>query len=312
MTRFVFGTVCTVNLYEKGSEALYNRVFDRLQTIEEVLSANLDSSNISEINNAAGISPVRAAPETMYVLQRAIEFSKKSGGAFDPSIGAVTKLWSIGFEEETVPDNTVLREKTALVDYRDIIINDDEQTVFLARPGMRLDLGGIAKGYAADEAAALLVSSGIKKAIIDLGGNILALGEKDGHTPWTIGIRNPEWGSRTAVFTIPVINKSVVTSGIYERFFEEDGVHYHHILDPATGYPVDNELLSVTIITPVSLDADALSTAAFVLGPEKGFHLIESLSGAEAVFINRDREIRITPGLSGTIQMLDSSFTLAE
>ena len=183
-------------------------------------------------------------------------------------------------------------------------------TVFLTKTGMKLDLGAIAKGYAADDIAHLLISHKIKKAIIDLGGNIYALGEKEPGENWNIGIRDPETERGEPVLSISVNNTSIVTSGIYERFFEVDGKKYHHILDPRTGYPVENELLSVTIVATSSMDADALSTSTFLLGTDKGMSLIEQTKNVDAIFINKKREVKLSSGLRGKIKILDDRFVL--
>ncbi|HNY16823.1 MAG TPA: FAD:protein FMN transferase [Treponemataceae bacterium] len=311
-TEFVLGTVCTVNLFEKGTKDSYDEIFARLRAIDACLSANREDSNLAEINRAAGVSPVKAAPDTLKVLSEALAFSARTDGAFDPAIGPVVKLWNIGTDFAAVPAPDDLKKALALVSWKDIALDGRAGTVFLAKKGMRLDLGAIAKGFAADEVAQIVARRGIKRAMIDLGGNIYAIGEKAPGKPWIIGIRDPSISRGEPIASLPVINKTIVTSGIYERYFEKDGVHYHHILDPKTGYPENNELLSVTIVTGNSMDADALSTSTFLLGTERGMALLASLPGTEGIFISKDKKIRLTPGLRGKVTILDTRFSIVE
>lgn len=311
-TEFVFGTVCTVNLYDAGTREIQDEIFSRLRELESILSANRDDTNIAAINREAGIAPVKAAPETLQILKTALLFYDKTDGAFDPTIGPLVKLWNIGTDSAAVPSPEAIKTAVSLVNGKNVKIDEAAGTVFLAEKGMRLDLGAIAKGYAADEAARIISSHGITRAIIDLGGNIYAMGEKAPKKPWSIGIRDPEETRGQPILSLPVGNMSVVTSGVYERFFEVNGVRYHHILDPKTGYPADTDLVSVTIVTPVSIDADALSTSTFLLGTEKGMQLIAEVPATDAIFINAKREVRITPGLKDRIRILDSRYILVD
>lgn len=311
-TEFLLGTVCTVNLYEKGTDAIYDEIFARFAELETILSANRDGTNIAQINEGAGIEPVKAAPETLVNLSEALAFSEKTGGLFDPSVGPLVKAWNIGTDAAAIPTKEALEKALALVDYRKVLVNGKDGTVFLEEKDMKLDLGAIAKGYAADEAVRIIARHGIKKAIVDLGGNIFAYGQKKAGTGWTIGIRDPETEQGSPILSVLVENKSVVTSGIYERYFEENGKKFHHILDTRTGYPAENELLSVSIIAPESMLADALSTSTFLLGTEKGMKLIEDMDGTEAIFIDKNHEVRVSSGLKGCINVLDGRYRLAE
>lgn len=311
-TEFALGTVCTVNLYERGTKDAYDEIFARLRELERILSANDEGSNVSAINRSAGIAPVAAAPDTLTVLSAAIAFSEKTDGAFDPAIGPLVRLWNIGTDQADVPASAEIQKALTLVSWKDIILDRQKGTVFLAREGMRIDLGAIAKGYAADEVARIVGRRGIKRGMIDLGGNIYAVGEKAPGTPWVIGIRDPKTSHGLPVASLRAKNASVVTSGIFERYFEKDGVHYHHILDPKTGFPKTNELLSVTIVAQNSMNADALSTSAFLLGTEKGLKLVSTVPGAEAIFIDRKGRITTSPGLKGAVTVLDERYALAE
>ncbi|GHV77727.1 FAD:protein FMN transferase [Spirochaetia bacterium] len=309
-SEFVLGTVCSVNLYEGGSQKVYQTIFDRLREIENLMSASLEDSDIGRVNNAAGIEAVAVHPDTITVLKRAIYFAELSGGAFDPTVGPLVKLWGIGTDAERIPREEEIAAVLPLINWRDIGIDEDACTVFLTQPGMRLDLGAIAKGYAADEAARIIKAAHIKRALIDLGGNILVLGAKRDGTPWRVGIQNPAEG-RGAYFGIAeAADKTLVTSGVYERFFESGGKRYHHILSPRDGYPVDRGLLSVTIIGDSSIDADALSTSLFALGYEAGSVLAESLANTEAIFVFTDLSVRGTSGAFGNFTITDDSFSI--
>lgn len=311
-TGMALGTVCSINLFEKGTEERYDALFARLDAIEALMSANLKDSTIGQINAAAGVHPVKSDNETIKVLQEALRFARDSGGRFDPTIGPLVKLWDIGGSSPAVPDPEKIRKAGSLIDWRRVVINTEEKTVFLPETGMRIDLGAIAKGYAADELAVMIRSWNISRAMIDLGGNIYAIGNKTGQSPWHIGIRNPEKTGGAPVLSLYMSDKSMVTSGIYERFFIENGTHYHHILDPETGYPANTGVLSVSIISPRSIEADALSTTLFLLGVRKGIDFIEGIPEAEAIFIDSARKVYPSSGVAGEIRILDSGYSLAE
>jgi thiamine biosynthesis lipoprotein len=321
-SQFAMGTICSINLFEKGKPELYSGVFSRLKELEDILSTNQEGTDLDMVNKKAGLEPVKVRPELIDVLRKALEYSDRSEGFFDPTIGPLVKLWGIGTDNAGVPETEEIREALNLIDYREIEINQKDETVFLRRPGMSLDLGAIAKGYAADEAVKLLVREGVKRAIIDLGGDIFCLGEKKNErslircfrdfiagengegTFWRIGVQDPRDDRGSYIGVLELKNKSVVTSGTYERFFEEDGTRYHHIFSVADGFPAENGLLSVTIVADNAIDADALSTAAFALGWEKGRDLIAGVGGSGGIFVFDDLTVRVTAGL-------EKSFTLS-
>ncbi len=311
-TEFALGTVCTVSLFDKGSESLYRQLFDELRRQEALFSANRDDSTIASINRGAGLQPVNVDSETFLVLQAALSWSDRTAGLFDPTIGPLVKLWNIGTDKAAVPGIPEITAARKLIDYRLLRLNTDESTVFLPLQGMKLDLGGIAKGYAADRLAEILRLNGIQSALIDLGGNVLALGSKAPDQDWTIGIRNPLSNAGDPILSVQINNRSVVTSGVYERFFEQDGQRYHHIINPFTGYPQNNGLLSVSIIAPLSIDADALSTSVFLMGREKGLELVNSLPGIDAIFITDQQEVYLSSGLTGKVRVRNSEFLIRE
>jgi thiamine biosynthesis lipoprotein len=298
---FVLGTFCEVNLFEDGTRAKYAAIFAEFRGIEDVMAFTPASSGeegrataLDLINKNAGIQPVKTPEELLDILEKARYYAELSGGAFDPTVGPLVRLWGIGGENPRVPAAADIQEALSLVDWRDLLIDRDAGTAFLRRRFQSLDLGAIAKGYAADRGAALIRKGalfGKRRAIIDLGGNILALGENRGGKNWRIGIQDPLRNRGIHMGVLEVKDKSVVTSGVYERTFEEGGRSYHHILSTADGYPVSNGLLSVTVVADSSTDADALSTALFALGPEKGLALVEALPGVEAIFVLENRAV---------------------
>ncbi|MDR1986545.1 MAG: FAD:protein FMN transferase [Treponema sp.] len=305
----VLGTICRINLYEQGSPEIYQTLFSRLREIELTMSVTKADTTVDRINKNAGIRPVPVPPDLMEVLEQALKYAALSEGAFDPTIGPLVQLWAIGSEHPRIPDAFEIEETLSLVNWRDLVIDRKAATAFLRRSGMALDLGAIAKGYAADEMAEILQNAGIPGAVIDLGGNIFAYGTKQGE-PWRIGIQNPLSTRGAYLGILEVQHKSIVTSGVYERYAEIEGKRYHHILSTQNGYPVSHGLLSVTIIADRSLDADALSTAAFALGYEKGRALVESLDQVEAIFIFEDMRIRCTPAALDWFTLRDSQFSL--
>jgi len=303
----LLGTVITISSYEPLDRKVLDRAFATVTEIEERMSVNLSHSEISAINGG-GTEPVEVSEETRALIARAIEFSELSGGAFDISIGSVMQLWKRDGEFAVLPTHEDIRIALRLVDSGQIVLSDH---AVLTPAGMQLDLGGIAKGYACDKTLEYLKSVGIVGALLDFGGNIYAHGLKPDGTPWVIAVASPVVGDDGLVCVIPVSDTAVVTSGGYERYFEADGTMYHHILDPRTGYPVDNELLSVTIIDASSTRADALSTACFVLGLDAGLALLESMPSSEGVFITKDFTIHTTSELRGEVVIMDSRYSLA-
>jgi thiamine biosynthesis lipoprotein len=306
---FVLGTVCSISLYDQGKPRVYQEIFRRFREIENRMSITIQGTDVERVNANAGLEPVQVHDDVFAVIERALYFAEISGGAFDPTIGPLVSLWGIGGDSPRLPGQAEIDAALPLINWRDVALDREKQTVFLTRPGMALDLGAIAKGYAADEAAAIIRKARLKRAIVDLGGNVLTSGRKQDKSPWRIGVQNPLDSRGAYIGVLNLQEKTVVTSGVYERFFELDGQRYHHILSPADGYPARNDLLSVTIIAGRSMDADALSTAAFVLGYEKGRALLDSIDGAEAVFVFEDKSIRLTSGAEFTLT--DDSYRIA-
>ena len=309
-TEYFMGTVVTVTLYDNKSEKIIDKAFEEVKKIEQLVSINMDGTELDEVNNNSGIKPVKVSDDTYNIIKKGLEYSSLTNGSFDITIGPLVKLWSIGLPEAKVPTLDEIKGTLKYINYKDVEINDSEKTVFLKKPGMIIDLGGIAKGYTADVIAQTLKDEGVEKAIIDLGGNIYALGEKSENTLWRIGIQNPDQTRGEIVGSINVKDKSIVTSGIYERFIEQDGVKYHHILSPESGYPYDNEIAGVTIISDKSIDGDALSTSVFSMGITKGLEFINSQPDTEAIFITKDLKIYLTEGSQEIFKLTNDDFEI--
>jgi thiamine biosynthesis lipoprotein len=310
-SEYVLGTICTINLYNRGTARVYRNIFARLRAIENEMSANMAGTGVDAINQQAGIGPVTVHEDLIDVIESALRYAELSGGAFDPTVGPLVKLWGIGDDTARVPGDDEIDRALALINWRDVVVDRKARTVFLRKPGMAIDLGAIAKGYAADEAVRIIKKARIPGAIVDLGGNIFAYGEKEGGLPWKVGVQNPQLNRGSYFGILELRNKTIVTSGVYERFLEtDDGTRYHHILSVRDGYPVENGLLAVTIIADTSMDADALSTSVFALGYEEGAALIEGLDGVEAIFVFDDMRVRGTSGALTNFTLSDNEFRL--
>lgn len=321
-TGFYLDTVCTITIYgvdpdsnlgkelaEADEEDRQKQIFQLItdaflecDRCEKILSKTLDTSEVSKIN-AAGGQTVTVSDMTAEVIEKGLEYGTLSNGVFDITIGKVTDLWDFhGEETDSLPDPKLLKEAVCHVDYQKIRVEGNQVT--LQDPEMEIDLGGIAKGYIADHLTKWLEEHGVVSAVIDLGGNIVAIGGKSAgllelpQQDFTIGIKDPQSESGQLLGVFSCSDKTVVTSGTYERYVVKDGKKYHHILNPETGWPAETDVNSVTIITEKNhaVDGDGLSTTCLALGVEKGTALIESIEGAEAVFVDLDGNITSTSG----------------
>ena len=312
-TPYIFlNSVLDMNILDddKDVQAVKADIFERVQHLEEIMTMKSDSSEVSMINEAAGKEPVKVSQETFDVIKASLYYSEISGGMFDISVGPLVQLWGIGTDDARVPEQQEIDQALSYINYKDIILDEEAMTVMLAKEGMMIDLGAIAKGYVADKITDLLIENDVKSAIINLGGNVYIHGDKDG-ADFKIGVQNPFNTRGEFIGIYKGTDKSVVTSGAYERFFEQDGKSYHHILSTETGYPVDNEIASTTIISAKSIDGDALSTSSFALGVDKGLELIESLDDVDAIFITKDKKIYLTENLKDRFELTDTQYTIA-
>ena len=281
-----------------------------IKEMESLLSTNLDGSDVYRINQAAGKEAVKVDDRTFEVIEKAIETSEESDGLFDISIGAVTNLWKIGDEDARKPSDEEIQAALPYINYKDIALDKENQTVYIKK-GMTLELGAISKGYIADKVRELFESKGITTAIINLGGNVVVMGDSPKtQQGWNVGVQDPDQVRGATVGSVPETHDSVVTSGIYERYIEVDGVKYHHILDPKTGYPVENDISGVTVFSKTSVQGDALSTTLFLLGVEKGLAFINQMDGVEAVFIDKEHGVHLSDGLKDSFELTNEEYHL--
>ena len=303
--RILMGTLVEISVIGRNKdkvEASIHDAFGEMERVEGLMSRRIPESDVSRINGRAGIKPVKVSAEVLKVIRRAEEISKTSRGYFDISIGALLDLWGFEGNGGNLPGKDEVNETLHSVGYRAIHVDEMASTVELKRKGMRIDLGGIAKGYAVDRALELLTSRGYRNMIVNAGGD-MRVGGKKINGPWVIGIQDPRDQSRILA-TLDAGDISVATSGDYERYFTKEGTRYHHLLNPFTGSPAQ-QCRSVTILAKDALSADALATAVFVMGPNRGLRLIEAMEGVEGLIVSADGEIIVSEGLKGRIRFSD-------
>lgn len=305
---YVLGTLINLKAYGKKAEMAIAESIERLNNIDDKMSAFKENSEISRINFMAGVSAESVSDDTYLVVEKAIEYSKILEGTFDPTIRPLVKLWSIGNKGEKIPDEAEIQATIKLVDYKDVLLDESSSSIMLKHKKQALDIGGIAKGFAADEVRNIFLKHNIKSALIDLGGNIFALGKKQDNTPWRVGIQNPFEPRGEFIGILNVINKSIVTSGNYERYFIKDEKRFHHIIDPKTGYPSESKIISATIISDNSIDGDGLSTGVYIIGVEKALRIIEEIKGIDAILVTEDKNVYMTSGIREIFTLTDDEF----
>lgn len=291
----VFDTVVTIQIYDNNAEDVLNTCIQMCQDYEKCFSRTLEGSEIYNLNHAKG-QPVEVSDETLELLNLALEYCQLSEGSFDITLGELSDLWNVKENSGVLPDEVSIENALSHSGYDKILISD--HTVRLLDPELQVDLGGIAKGFVADKLKSYLQEEEISHALINLGGNVLALGGKPDGSSFNIGIQKPFDETGEATCAVKITDETVVTSGIYQRYFKIEDKIYHHILNPKDGYPFDNDLLSVTIICGSSAKADALSTTTYALGLEKGLEFINTQKDVEAIFITKDYELHYTDNFS--------------
>lgn len=294
-TFFAMDTVMSITAYGPQAEEGINKARQEINRLDQLLSVN-NENGITYRINTAGQDAVSVAdePDVKALIEEALTISRLTAGSFDITIGPLVKAWGFTEEEFNVPDDFEIKKLLEKVDFNNIEIGNDSITL---KNDSRLDFGAIAKGYAADAAVKALKDAGVKKALVNLGGNIYALGTDEKGEDWIIGIKDP-YSEEAILGRISVTDRAVVTSGNYERYFEKDGKRYWHILDPETGYPADSGLVSVTIISDNSTYADAMSTAAFVMGAEKTKEIYELSKDFEYILVTKNGELITSEGVS--------------
>lgn len=294
----LMGTTITVSICDSQADELLAHCFELLRSYEHRFSANNASSELMEVNHQAGIAPVKVHPDLFELIALGTLHSQAKNSHLNIAIGPLVQTWRIGFSDARRPAPEEIEQALLKIDPQQIQLDQENYTVFLKRLGMKIDLGALAKGYSADLIATYLRGKGIKDALIDLGGNILTVGQHPiKQQPWRIGIQNPVEKRGNHLLVLSVEDKSVVTSGIYERHLEVDGQSFHHIFDSATGYPVETDLASITILSDRSVDGEIWTTRLFGDSPTSILNTVESLPGIETLLVSQSGKIAYTSGL---------------
>lgn len=287
-TDTLFDTVIRVEILDPVDKEVLEGCKKLCRKYDTLFSKTDENSDIVRINTAGGAA-VEVSEDTRELIKKGLYYCELSGGLFDITIGSVSSLWDFKAEEPAVPPADAIAGALSHVNYKNVVVQDN--TVRLTDPNASLDVGAIAKGYIADRIKEYLIEQDVSHAVINLGGNVLTIGTKTDGSKYNIGIQRPFDETGNPVTSVKIADQSVVTTGIYERYFELNESIYHHILTPSTGYPCENTLYSVTIITDSSLTADALSTVCFLLGYDRGMTMVKQLDNVDAVFITNDNKI---------------------
>mgnify|MGYP000848407591 CR=1 FL=1 len=304
---FLLNTIITITIYDKQDENILNNAIDLIGDYEKIFSRTDRESELSKVNqeisNSNNIKEIEISDELTEILRYGLYYSQLSEGAFDITIGPLTSIWDFTSSEPSLPSNNDIQDALHYVNYDSLQLENNK--IISYKPGASIDLGAIAKGYIADKVKEYLVSTGVESAIINLGGNILCIGNKPDGSPFKIGIQKPFADRDETIAAMEITDLSVVSSGIYERFFIKDDKTYHHILNPTSGYPYESDLISVSIISEQSVDGDGLSTTCFALGLEKGMELVENMPNTYGIFITKDYKIHYTDGFSDSIKVIE-------
>ncbi|WP_315073801.1 FAD:protein FMN transferase [uncultured Clostridium sp.] len=318
-SNIVMDTEVTLSAYGANSKEAVEEGFKRLNEINEMASTNIVTSDVSKINNSSGKEYVKVHPEILKMIETSLKYSKLSNGAFDITTGPIINLWGIGTDNERLPSDEEIKAVLPLVGYDKISINENDDSVMLKEEGMAIDLGGIAKGFAADEVLKIYKKYNIENGLINLGASsIYALGKNKDNKNWSIGIKHPRSEDpKEYLGIITLSNEGLSTSGDYERYFIKDNKRYHHIMDTKTGYPADTGIMSDTIIVngdepDNNMLADLLTTTVFVLGPEKGLDLINNLPGVSGEITTSDNKIYTSNDFKDRITKLNDDFNFVD
>jgi thiamine biosynthesis lipoprotein len=295
-SQFLMGTLVEISVIEKDDKLAITAIqhaFREIRRLEKLMSIHVPNSEVSKINQAAGKDRVSVSKELMAVIQRSLFWSEKTAGAFDITIGPAQELW--GFDAPSLPSKNSIADAIKKINFRKVQL--EEQNIFLPEKGMRLNLGTFAKGYAVDKAIDILKENKIHNALINAGGDLKPIGKRSDQVNWRIGLQHPR-NSESLLASFSISGSAVATSGDYQKYFEQNGKRYHHILDPKTGYPATTGSMSATVIAKNVMDADALSTAIFVLGSEKGIALLDSLNEVEGLILDIKEEANLSRNMT--------------
>jgi thiamine biosynthesis lipoprotein len=301
-TDFKLGTICTISLPAGTDNEVFEECFQILDKVEGQISRTIPNSDISVLNKDKHLT---IQNEIFVLLKSSYEICKDSSGAFNPSLGAAVSLWDIGGDNPRIPSDKELSEIDT--DYNNVVMKDLTHEVLIP-DNMEIDLGAVGKGYSANMIRKFLQGKGIEHAIINLGGNILLIGEKSKNTDWTIGLQDPDKDTGSSYILLSLSDTSVVTSGTYERFFEKDGKRYHHILSSKTLYPAESDIISSTIISKNSTLCDILSTACFVMGSKEALEYIKKYKGVSAIFLLKDGSIVTSENFDFEYKILNDNY----
>ena len=296
------GTIITHKIAGENAEKVLKKAEDKTRHLEDLLSRYISSSDISRINQSTGASLVTVHEETKEVLMKAIDISNRCQGFFDITIGPLVDLWNIYFKQSLFPDEYEIKETLPLINYRDLVFNPTNCQFGLKKIGQSIDLGGIGKGFAADQVLDVFRKNNITSAMTDFGGNIAVIGKKPDNTLWRVGIQHPR-DENNLLGVISIEDQSVVTSGDYRRYYTtSQGRTHHHILNPQTGHSTESGLISVSVVSKCSMLTDALSTALFVAGFQKSKEILSEYKDVDAILVTEDLNVFITAGLKNTFE----------
>lgn len=304
-TKFMMDTVIEITAYGPQAQEAVPAAFAEIKRIDALMNLYDVNSETAKINAMAGQHPVKVSSDMVFVLEKAQYYSELTEGAFDVTIGPLTTLWGIGKNGDTIPDQEEIEQARTLVDYRQLQIDQQQQTVFLTKPGMMIDLGSVGKGYAVDQAIAVLKRYQVQSALVNAGGSIRVLGNKPDKTPWRIGVQHPRVNDGLVAKVALTQWDALDTSGDYQRFFIKDGIRYHHILDPKTGLP-SRGVISNTVAMNRALDADIINTALAILNQQAGAKILESFPEAEAIWVLDDETVVLSPGFQGKAEIMST------
>lgn len=294
-TIHLMGTIIKINIQTvlPNEEQVADEAVRRLRRYEKVFSANDDASDLMKINHLAGREAVSVPRELFDLIKIGKKYSMDPNGYLNIAIGPLVKLWHIGFQDAHVPSNDQIKQALPLTDPEKIILNDKDHSVMLANPGMEIDLGALAKGYSADLIKKYLVHSRVQSAVLNLGGNVVVIGGNKLHRDgcWHVGLQDPKQAIGHYVKVLPLENQSIVTSGIYERNLKSNGQFYHHIFDPATGYPIETDMASLSIISPQSVDGEIWTSMLFGKPWTQIAQIIHAMPNIQAIGIYQDGQI---------------------
>jgi thiamine biosynthesis lipoprotein len=304
----VMGTEVTFSAFTADPEAAqrgFAAAYDEIQRVERLMTdwerPGEPESDIVRINKAAGKHPVKVSAETLEVIQQSLEMSRRSEGAFDITFAAMRGLWKFDEDmDKTIPAADEIARRRRLINWRDVLVDDKAGTIKLRRPGMRVGLGGIAKGYAVDRCAAVLRGAGLHDFMVQAGGDLYVAGKK-GNASWVVGVRDPRGGAHDIIARMPIQDHAFSTAGDYERGFVLNGRRYHHIIDPKTGYPATASR-EVTVFAPTAFLADALDDSVFILGPQRGMALIDSFPDCATLIVDAHNQVWMSKSLEGKLQ----------